>query len=103
MKLFLYPEEWSTLAREIKEANHWRCQACQKQCRRPGEMWLGWDYEMACAHICQDYEGESVCVAAVCARCHLLMDAPFVWVARRRRQRLRQQLAGQLSLTLKTG
>lgn len=96
MENLLYPVDWPTITRQIKDANHYKCQACDKQCRRPGEMWLGWNYEMAIAHICQDYEAESVFVVAICAHCHLVMDAPYSGTARRRRLRLRRYLAGQL-------
>jgi hypothetical protein len=101
LKSHLYPQNWRAIAREIKALNGWRCQACGLQCRRPGELWLGWEYEMACAHICQDYAAEAVFVAALCTKCHLRHDARFSWIARQRRGRLRQRLAGQLTLTLK--
>lgn len=98
LKSQLYPENWRAIAREIKEANDWRCQACGLQCRRPGELRLGWEYELTVAHICQDYYAEAVCVAALCIRCHFKMDAPLSHVARRRVERLRRQVAGQLAL-----
>jgi len=96
----LYPNDWPTIAREVKAANDWRCIACDKQCRRPGEFWLGWEYELTCAHLCQDYEADAVCVAALCVACHLRHDAPLSWWARRRRERVRRRLAGQLALAL---
>lgn len=98
MKTLFYPADWPTLTREIKEANGYVCLGCQRQCRRPGEMWLGWEYELSCAHICQDYEAEAVYVAALCLPCHLRFDAPHSWIARRRRNRLRQHIAGQLDI-----
>lgn len=98
IKKALYPDDWQTIAYRVKEANGWQCQACGKQCRRPGELNLGWQYKLTVAHICQDYEGESVFVAALCLPCHLKFDAAHSWVARRRVDRLRQRLAGQLAL-----
>lgn len=94
----LYPDGWRVIALAVKDANGWRCSICNLQCRRPGEMWLGWEYELTCAHISQDYYAPVVQVAALCRKCHLVYDAPLVWVARRRMDRWRQRAAGQLSL-----
>lgn len=100
LRLFdsLYPTDWPHLAREIKEACGWRCLQCGRQCRRPGEFWLGWEYQLTVAHISQDYAAPVVLVAALCVKCHLRHDAPLVWVARRRNARARQMAAGQLEL-----
>lgn len=87
----LYPADWQQIAAAIKEANHWRCQMCGRLCRRPGELNLGWEYELTVAHITQDYLATVVQLAPLCVGCHLRHDAPFVWVARRRK-------AGQLTL-----
>lgn len=95
-KSLLYPYDWPEIAYLVKAANHWRCQACDRQCRRPGEFYLGWEYELAVAHICQDYESESIHVAPLCARCHLVFDAPHSWIARLRNRRWQQRQAGQL-------
>jgi hypothetical protein len=32
-----YPADWSTIALAIKTAAHWRCEECDRPCRRPGE------------------------------------------------------------------
>jgi hypothetical protein len=93
-----YPIEWSALTREIKAANSWRCQQCDLQCRRPGEMYLGWQYELTVAHASQDYEASEVFVMVLCCKCHFVHDAPFVWWSRRRHERLRRRQAGQLEL-----
>lgn len=100
MNRLLYPRDWKSIAVEIKAANDWQCQQCGKQCRRPGEFYLGWEYELSVAHICQDYEAEAVFVAALCKPCHFKHDAPLVWVARRRKDKARQLRAGQLRLNL---
>ncbi len=94
----LYPAEWNAIAREIKEAAGWVCQACGKQCQRPGELNIGWQYRLTVAHICQDYEADAICCAALCLPCHLAFDAPHSWIARRRRMRWRMVQAGQLAL-----
>lgn len=86
------------IAQAVKEANDWRCQACGKKCRSPGELFLGWQFTLTCAHLTPDYDSEVITVAALCVACHLRLDSPWVWVARRRQQRLRRQRAGQLTL-----
>lgn len=86
------------LAREIKELSGWRCLACDRLCRRPGELNLGWEYVLTVAHVTQIYEGDAVQLAALCLPCHLRMDAPFTWWARRRHQHVRRVLAGQLEI-----
>lgn len=94
----IYPVDWPEISYIVRSYNNWRCLACDKCCRRPGEMFLGWEYELSVAHICQDYEAEAVYVAALCLPCHLRYDAPHSWIARHRRARIRQRVAGQLSL-----
>lgn len=95
---WLYPEDWPAVARSIKEACGWRCLQCGKQCRRPGEMWLGWEYQLTVAHLDQCYDGPVVNAAALCVACHLKHDAPYGWVARRRHAYIRRQMAGQLEM-----
>lgn len=98
MNLSLYPVDWPEISRIVKAANGWCCLGCGKQCRRPGELFLGWEYELSVAHICQDYEAEAVYVASLCLPCHLRYDAPHSWIARHRRNRIRQRVAGQLEI-----
>lgn len=98
MKHLLYPPEWKVIARQIKEACDWRCLACDKQCRRPGEFYLGWDFELTVSHYDGDYHSSEIYCVAMCARCHFKHDAPFVWESRRRIDRLRQVIAGQLDM-----
>lgn len=100
MILYLYPTNWQTIARDIKDACGWRCQACERQCRRPGEFFLGWQYELTLAHYWHEYDTPTAFVVALCSECHLRHDAPFAWPARRRAARARQQRAGQLALIL---
>lgn len=101
VRALLYPNNWPQLSREIRELCNWRCQACDKQCRRPGEFYLGWQYELTLAHLTQHYDAESITVAALCLPCHLKYDAGFAWVARRRHEHVRRLLAGQLTIPLK--
>lgn len=98
MNHFFYPVNWPALAREIKESCRWRCQECGQQCRRPGELYLGAQYELTVAHYNGDYDSESIFVAALCLPCHFRHDARYGWSARRRHERKRRQMAGQLEL-----
>ena len=94
----LYPIDWPAIARLVKEANGYVCQACNKQCRRPGELYLGPHYELTLAHLDHGYEAAATTVAALCVPCHFRYDAPMVWQSRRRALRLRLVAAGQLPL-----
>lgn len=96
----LYPEDWETIARLIKEANHWQCQECGRQCRRPGEFNLGWEWQLTVSHYDGVYETSEVFLAVLCVRCHFKHDVQFIWSARRRADRLRQEKAGQQKLQL---
>lgn len=98
MNRYSYPLEWEAIARAVKQTCDWQCLQCDRQCRRPGEFYLGWRDTLTCAHITQDYDAPVVLVACLCTLCHLKHDAPLVWVARRRAQRWRMQRAGQLEL-----
>lgn len=100
MNTLLYPVNWREIARDIKAANRYTCQACNKQCRRPGEFWLGWEYELTVAHICQDYQAEAIYVAPLCLVCHFAHDARYSWLARQRQMRARMEIAGQLPMPL---
>lgn len=90
----LYPIDWPDIARLVKEANDWQCGECGLQCRRPGEFWLGWQYELTLAHYDQEYEDAAIFVVALCRKCHLLHDAPHSWRSRRRN-------AGQLNFSFR--
>jgi hypothetical protein len=94
-----YPVDWPEIARVVKEAAGYTCQACQKRCRRPGEFYLGWEYELTVAH--DGYGAAATTVAALCIRCHFAYDAPRVWIARRRALRHRLLSGGQLAFAYK--
>jgi len=90
-----YPADWPQLAAEIKAANAWRCQMCGAECRQqPSDRSKP---VLTVAHVDQNYEGEAIQVAPLCVACHLRLDAPFGWQARRRHDRYRQRQAGQLT------
>ena len=94
-----YPVDWPAIALAVKEANGWRCAACDKQCTRPGEPYTGPRDMLTVAHLDpHSYDQEFVQVAPLCTICHLRMDAPFGMLFRRRHQERRQREAGQLTL-----
>lgn len=93
----LYPHDWAAIAYAVKEANGWRCQECDKQCSRPGEFYTGAVNVLTVAHADTDYTTEAVTVWALCAPCHLRYDAQFSHMFRRRYERERQRLAGQMA------
>lgn len=97
-KTLLYPVDWSEIAYIVKSYNNWRCQSCDKLCRRPGEMNLGWEYELSAAHYDGEYDTPEVFIVALCTPCHFRHDSPYVWVSRRRHARIRQRFAGQLEI-----
>lgn len=94
-----YPVDWPVTALAVKEANGWRCSACGRQCTRPGEPYNGARNVLTVAHLDPDsYASEFAQVAALCAPCHLRMDAPFSALFRRHHRERRQREAGQLEL-----
>ncbi|OUC11582.1 MAG: hypothetical protein B0A82_26885 [Alkalinema sp. CACIAM 70d] len=46
----LYPRDWDTIARSIKDAANWTCVECGRPCRRPGES----DFEL-CDRIAEHF------------------------------------------------
>lgn len=94
--LDLYPHDWPAIAFAVKDAADWCCQECGKQCTRPGEAYAGAENMLTCAHAGTDYTSEVITVYALCASCHLRYDAEFSHVFRRRYERERQRVAGQM-------
>lgn len=37
MNLSLYPKNWKSIARDIKDGVKWQCEGCNRPCRKPGE------------------------------------------------------------------
>jgi hypothetical protein len=74
----LYPCEWSTLARELKELCGWRCTYCDRPCQRPDDPATAHLPVLTCAHTWPpDHAPDApvVSLAMLCARCHLAFDA----------------------------
>ena len=72
----LYPDDWESIARGVKERADWKCQACGKQCRKPGEEFDTHKRTLTVAHLNhtpEDVRPENL--TAMCAPCHLRYDA----------------------------
>jgi hypothetical protein len=39
MQRSLYPENWEEIALKVKEEAQWKCEECNRECRRPSESW----------------------------------------------------------------
>lgn len=84
----LYPDTWKDIARAVKEAAGWKCEACGKQCRKPGEPFDTHKRTLTVAHlnhIPKDVRPENL--KALCAPCHLRYDAKHHAQTRKRRKR----------------
>lgn len=92
MKREKYPPDWEQIAAEVKEAAGWKCEACGKQCRLPGEPFDTHKRTLTVAHI---NHVESDCrpenLLAACPACHLAYDRE-----RRRWQRLAKRRVARL-------
>ena len=79
-----YPDDWSFQATAIKDEADWCCEKCGKQCRRPGEPFDTHKNTLTVAH-CEHGTHDPTQMHALCAPCHLQMDAQHH--ARTRRDR----------------
>lgn len=76
MQRDLYPANWPQIARRVKEAAGWVCQACGKQCRKPGEPFRSHVWTLTVAHV-DGVPGHVDLnnLRALCAPCHIRLDA----------------------------
>jgi len=71
-----YPDNWDEIARQVKDAADWTCQTCGKLCRRPGEPFDTHQRTLTVHHDDGHPEnGAPENMIAVCAPCHLQLDA----------------------------
>lgn len=71
-----YPSNWKEIATQVKAAAGWRCAACQRECRKPGEKLDTHKRTLTVHHINhipEDCRPENL--IALCAPCHLKADA----------------------------
>lgn len=89
-----YPIDWAEIAELVKSANGYVCQACGVECRQvPNDATKP---VLTVAHVDQVYDADWVLLAPLCSVCHMRHDAAFGWAARRRHERVRMRLLGQL-------
>lgn len=83
----LYPDDWESIARGVKEHAGWKCQACGKQCRKPGEPFTTHRNTLTVAHMNhQPADCRPENLKALCAPCHLRYDAQHHAETRRNRK-----------------
>lgn len=71
-----YPANWKQIALAVKEAAGWKCQACGKPCRKPGEKLDTHRRTLTVHHIDHRPENsDAENLIALCAPCHLKADA----------------------------
>ena len=76
MQRELYPPDWEEIAFAKKERAGWKCEACGKQCRKPGEPFDTHKNTLTVSH--QDHNPANCSdenLRAMCAPCHLRYDA----------------------------
>lgn len=86
-----YPADWKRIAQSVKEAAGWKCQQCGKQCRRPGERLDTHQRTLTVHHLDHMPEHcEPENLVALCAPCHLRMDAEWHAERRKKNEKLRR-------------
>lgn len=86
MQRELYPPDWEEIAFAKKERAGWKCEACGKQCRKPGEPFDTHKNTLTVSH--QDHNPANCSdenLRALCAPCHLKYDAQHHVETRARR------------------
>ena len=73
----LYPENWDHIAARVKAEADYICQRCGRQCYRPGEPCADRARVMSVHHL-DHYPANCAQdnLVALCAPCHLQLDAP---------------------------
>ena len=110
MQLKRYPPNWNAIAFEVKDRAKWKCENCDRECRKTGESWIEffnrtcwslaqdekWQrYTLTVAHLDQNPgNNEPDNLKALCAVCPLNHDRPF----RIANQYAKRERAGQLKL-----
>ena len=113
-----YPDNWDTIATQVKHEANWSCEHCQRPCRQPGEPvsaflkrvqnWRQHQsprppkfaeaprrYLLTVAHLDQQPSNQNRSnLKALCTVCHLRFDARF----RATQKRLKAEFYGQLCI-----
>lgn len=74
----LYPDNWNSLALEVKKSARWQCSCCGKKCYEPGERPKGltrreWTADILQVHHRNHDQSDNRLsnLMSVCAACHL--------------------------------
>lgn len=71
-----YPQNWTEIATRVKDDAGWTCRTCGRICRRPGEKFDTHRRTLTVHHIDGDPANSNPeNLIAVCAPCHLQLDA----------------------------
>ena len=73
-----YPDNWEEIAFSVKAAAGWRCSACMRKCREPGEKLDTHKRTLTVHHL--DHRPENCSkenLIALCAPCHLKAEAKY--------------------------
>lgn len=71
-----YPDNWQEIADFVKSRAGWQCQTCKRYCRRPGQPLDTHRRTLTVHHIDGNPANcEMENLIAVCAPCHLQLDA----------------------------
>lgn len=101
MKRELYPTDWEEIAQAVKRESDWRCEHCDRQCRRPGEDFVTHTRTLTVAHLDHDPANcERENLRALCAPCHLRYDAKNHARSASHTRALREREAGQAAFEI---
>ncbi len=112
-----YPKNWNQIALAVKEKADWKCEWCDRPCRRPeesqsdlvhrlerdnrwhadlydGETAKPGRFTLTVAHLDHDPENPNARLAALCSVCHCRYDLKEM----RRKQAIQDERSGQLRL-----
>lgn len=97
MRRELYPDNWDEIAKAIKEATGWKCQACGKQCYLPGAKVADTRFVLTVAHVNHvESDCRSENLVAACSVCHLRYDAERKRWQRMAKKRIKSEAANEL-------
>ena len=101
MRRELYPDDWEEIANAVKREADWRCEGCEKHCRRPGDDFMGQDRTLTVAHLDHDPANcDRENLRALCAPCHLRYDAKNHARNASHTRAVREREAGQTALEI---
>lgn len=118
----LYPDNWKSIALQVKNQANWQCQNCDRPCRHPGQSWVEfvtkllesgshWHsqiekpqrFTLTVAHLDHNPANcDPSNLAAYCSGCHLKYDARHHAANARATRHRKRQGKGQLALGVRS-